>query len=78
MVSDMRVTVFNPGPDSVVIDTEGHQLDADARCEADRSDLVTARALDRGALLNLGPVVEPAPYVEPDVVLPAKPTGKGA
>lgn len=52
-VGRVNVTLFNPGPDSVVYDSAGHALDVDARVEGDRLDPVTRRCLDRGALLDV-------------------------
>jgi hypothetical protein len=46
--------LFNPGPSPVVYDAEGHQLGVGAFVDAEAKDEVTARLIERGALLDKG------------------------
>ena len=48
--------LFNPGPESVVWHADGRAVDAQDRVTADPTEATVAALLERGALLDQGPV----------------------
>jgi hypothetical protein len=64
--------LFNPGPDALLYTADGRSVDAQDRIEAAPDGPVVKALLARGALVDLGPVDEPAatpdlPATVPDV-----------
>jgi len=61
MLSDVTMhRLFNPGPNPVVYDTEGHQLAVGEFIDAELREDVTHRLVERGTLIDKGTTAKAA------------------